>query len=84
VVLSGVGSVPGEVAAPDTARAPTAGRRRERFGVWLVAMFLHGGCSPVVWKSRAFAVRLLLGLDVDEQVLPGPLLTGAGNGGANR
>ena len=83
-MLPGVGPAPGGVAAPDTARSPTAGRRREGFGVWLVAMFLHGGCSPVVWKSRAYAVRLLLGLDVDERVLPGALLAGAGNGGANR
>jgi hypothetical protein len=87
-MLPGVGSVPGGVAARDTARSPTAGRRREGFGVWLVAMFLHGGCSPTVWKSRTYAVRLLLGLDVDEQVLPEPLrrapLTAAptGNGTA--
>lgn len=52
-MLAGVGSVPGGVAAREAAGSAKAGRRREDFGVWLVAMFLHGGCSPVVWKSRA-------------------------------
>jgi hypothetical protein len=48
-----------------------------------VAMSLHCGWLRISLTSRAYAVRLPSGLDVDKQVLADLLLAGAGSGCAN-